>query len=146
MMTLLIGNKKSAFCQLKAKHGLTFIEVMITVVILSVGIVAIFKTYIVSLDQMTHITNRIYVSTLLDDRVATIERHLRAYKSLPLDMAQEEYINVGSKQLTFSRDLKISDIEDFVEIFNVDLSISWQEGDRDMKISRSSYISDFRSQ
>ncbi|MCA9409179.1 MAG: prepilin-type N-terminal cleavage/methylation domain-containing protein [Candidatus Omnitrophica bacterium] len=122
--------------------GLTFIEIMVTLAIISTGLVAIFKTYIFSLDQMSHLTTRLYANSLLDNQVIEIERMLKIYKTLPLELQQPEPVNVGYKKIEFFQKMKISAVEDYVNVFRLDLTINWSEGLKEKSLSRTSYITD----
>ena len=126
--------------------GFTFIEVMVTLAIFSLGIVMIFKAFHTSLDKISYLTNRLYATTILDNRISDIERMLRAYKALPIDLNQQESINVGGKFIEFKEAMEINEVEDFPNVFKIDLSLIWEEGNREVSLSRSAYISDFRMQ
>lgn len=133
-MTSPIGNNK----------GFTFIEVMVTLVIFSTGIVAVFQSYLISLDRINHITNRLYAGIYLDERLRTIERNLKVYQTLPFELDRTKEVDVGGKTLTYKHDLKISQVENFNDVFQLDLSYEWEENNRTVSLSRSIYISDFQ--
>ena len=124
----------------KNKNGFTFIEIMVTLIILSVGLVSILKSYIISLDQMSHLTNRLYATTILDNQISLIERTLRIEKKFPVSLEPIERMNAGGKKVIFQPNIKISEIADYVEIFKLDIDISWIEGRYQRKLSRSAYL------
>ena len=144
---LALKKKKKLSCKktkfLLSHSGFTFIEVMVALAVLSFGIVMIFKTCIVSLDRLSYLTNRIYATTLLDNRIAIIERMLRVYKILPFELNRKEIINVGSKKIEFSQKMSLGEVEDFADVFKLDISLIWDEQNKEMRLSRSAYISDF---
>ena len=140
-MMLLIGIKRHR--RLFSKRGFSFIEVMVTVVILSVGLVSIFQTFIISMDRMSHLTQRIYATHLLDNQIITIERRLRAYQVLPFDFNQVEHVDIGALTVDFVPKINVSAINDFVDVFQLDLTLEWKEGNKQLSLSRSAYISDF---
>lgn len=123
--------------------GLTFVEVMVTLVILSSGITMVFKSFIVSLDQLRHLTNRLYATTILDNRIAYVERMLRAYKVLPMETDSAQKVDVGVKEVKFKSEMSISAVEEYVDIFRLDVSLQWQEGNKNLRMSRSAFISNF---
>jgi hypothetical protein len=116
---------------------------MVTLVILSVGIVAIFQSLIISLDRVSHLTNRLYATNLLDNRISTIQRMLKVYKALPFDAQRNNDINVGAKALSFKEEMKINEIDDLVELFKLELAVKWSEGNQTKRMSRTVYISEF---
>ncbi len=125
-----------------SKKGLTFIEVMVALVILTSGLTAIFKILIASIDQLNHLTNRLYASTILDNRIAEIERDLRVYKVLPIELEKSEVVDVGSKEVTFDQEMTISAFDGFADIFYIDLTLKWKEANRDVSMSRAAYLSE----
>ena len=119
---------------------------MVTLVIFSTGIVAILQSYLTSLDRIEHLNNRLYASMLLDDRIALIKRNLRAYRALPLDMNRNDLVNLGNRELVLTHDLKIKQVENFQDIFELTMSYQWQEDSRLLTLSRSVYLTDFVSE
>lgn len=140
-MILLTGRNKR---KITDKSGFTFIEIMVTLSIVSLGLVGIFKTYIISLDQMSHITTRLYANALLDNQIIEIERMLKIYKTLPLELQQPPPVNVGHRKIDFSQGLKISAVDDYVDVFQIDITLNWMEGQREKTLSRTAFITDTR--
>lgn len=103
----------------------------------------IFRGYLLSLDRMQHLTNRLYATTLIDNQISDIQRVLRAYKTLPVEMNITETAQVGGKEIEFRQIMDISAVEDYVDVFKLDISLLWNEGDKEIKFSRQAYISDF---
>jgi len=126
-----------------SQSGLTFIEVMVALAIFSLAIVMIYQIFFSSLDRMSHLTTRLYANAMIDHRLAVIERSLRAYQTLPIEFNQHHATDMGLKTIDFDPRMKISEVEEFVDIFKIDLELTWQESNRDIKISRSAYICDF---
>ncbi len=122
------------------KKGFTFIEIMVTLIILSVGLVAILKSYIISVDQMRYLTNRIYATTIIDNQISLVERMLRINHTLPMALEPVEKINIGAKRVIFRPEIKITAIPDYVEIFKLDIDLTWVEGQYQRRLSRSAYL------
>jgi len=142
-MILTIGNSGTPNAKGIRKEGFTLIEILVTMTILSVGIVAIFKTYLISLDQINHLTYRLYATTILDNRISTTERMLRAFQALPIDLQHTEKVDLGHKTVNFEQELNISKVEDFLNVFEIDVTLKWMENDHQKQLSRSGYISNF---
>lgn len=131
--------------RVNGKEGFSFIELMVTITILSAGIVGLYKILLSSLDRMDYLTHRIYATILLDNKISRIERMLRVYKALPVNLPREEKADVGSRLLTFQQEVNISEVEDLLEVFRVDIGLTWSEGGRSIHLGRSAYIADYGS-
>ena len=125
------------------KQGFTFVEVMVTLAIFSVGIVGVFQSYLISLDRINHLTNRLYVHVYLDEHLKTIERNLKVYQTLPFELDRTGKIDLGGKILNYSHNLSIAQVENFNDVFELKLTYTWNERGLARSLSRSTYISDF---
>jgi prepilin-type N-terminal cleavage/methylation domain-containing protein len=145
MTTSKIGSNSSSRLGCNS-FGFTFIEVLVTISLLSLGLVLIFKAMIVSLNRIEHLTNRFYASAVLDNRISTIQRMLIVYKALPVDMNVSEKVNIGMRPVEFKQEMAFHEVEDYIDVFELDLSLVWEEQRRPVKLSRSAYLSDFQYQ
>lgn len=143
-MTSKIGSKTlPLFSFRRNPQGFTFVEVMVTLVVLSVGITAIMKTYIYSLDRMNYLSNRVYATLLIDNHVAKIERILKVYNALPMTLPPNQEIDQGGKKLDFKQEMQISAVEDQQDVFQLIVRGQWIEGERPKNIFRIAYLADF---
>lgn len=129
--------------QLQTKNGFTFIEIMVTLIILSVGIVGVYQALFKSLDLMSRLNSRLYANILLDDQIATVERRLRAYKTLPTEMPAMQEVSVGVKTINYEPQLRISEVDQYTDVFRIDLIYAWTDNKRQVQMERSAYVSDF---
>ena len=137
-----IGNSARANRRPLNTRGLTFIEVMVTLIIFSVGIVGIFKTFIISLDQLNYLTDRLYASIILDNHITAIEHMLKVDRALPLETPASETLQMGSRKVVFEQELVLSAVEDFIDTFKLDLTLTWKEGTHQKHLSRSAFVND----
>ncbi len=126
------------------RKGFTFIEVMVTLTVLSLGFVMIFKAYVVAMDQMTYLTNRLYAATFLDNHIVRMERALRAYNTISYDAGEPKKVKVGSKNIYLKPSISVAALKNLDNLFYIDLTMRWTEGKYDRKIAQSAYISNFR--
>ena len=122
--------------------GFTFIEMMVTLAVLSVGIVFIYKSFLVSIDQLEYLTQRLYATVLLDNQFSAIERNLKIYKALPVSLNESLKIPIGPKTITYKQGMNIKEVEDYPDVFSLTLVLSWSEQRRQMTLERTGYISD----
>ncbi len=70
------------------------------------------------------------------------EKMLRDYKELARDVGKTVELPVGNKILLLDQVITISEIESYPDLFSLDLSLSWKEGDKTVTLKRSGYIYD----
>ncbi len=131
---------------LKNNRGFTFVEVMLAVAILSAGIVGVFRSYLISLDRMTLLTNRLNATIVLDNQITSMERTLRAFNALPFELDPVEKVQVGAKLVEFNKQVDISQVAELQDIFELNLTLSWTEKGREVRLNRSAYLSNFKDQ
>ena len=136
------GNSSQAKPGRFTARGLTFIEVMVTLIIFSVGIVGIFKTFLISLDQLNYLTDRLYASIILDNHITAIEHMLKVNRALPLETPASETLQIGRRKVIFDQKLTLSAVEDFIDTFKLALTLTWKEGTHQKHLSRSAFIHD----
>lgn len=115
---------------------------MVTLAVLSVGIVFIYKSFLVSIDQLEYLTQRLYATVLLDNQFSAIERNLKIYKALPMSLNESLKIPIGPKTITYKQGMNIKEVEDYPDVFSLTLVLSWSERKRQMALERTGYISD----
>ena len=115
---------------------------MVTLAVLSVGIVFIYKSFLVSINQLEYLTQRLYATVLLDNQFSTIERNLKVYKALPMSLNDSFKIPIGPKVIAYKQGMNIREVEDYPDVFSLTLSLSWSERKRQMTLERTGFISD----
>ncbi|MBF0385982.1 MAG: hypothetical protein HQL27_08945 [Candidatus Omnitrophica bacterium] len=122
---------------------MTFIEVAIAIVILSSGIVAVFRSFLYCLDQTRYITNRLYADNFLENRLDKISVDLKLHQALPVSTDDVKSIDLKPTPLKIKQSIEIKEVDDFLDIFQIDLYLSWNENGREIRLSRSAYLSEF---
>ncbi|MDP2654616.1 MAG: prepilin-type N-terminal cleavage/methylation domain-containing protein [Candidatus Omnitrophota bacterium] len=124
--------------------GLTFLEMMVTIVILSTGIVAIYRSFVLSLDYQHHLACRLHANLLIDQKVSTMQYAFRHGGEVPLPSAQTaEAVRVGRKDVPFRWAVDLGAVTGADEILQADVALSWQEGKRILQVQRTVYLSQF---
>lgn len=129
----------------KNNEGYTFVEVLLAVVIFSLGMVGIFRTLIVSMDRMSLLTNRLYANLILDNQIISIERTLRSFNTLPFELDPKETVDVGLKQVVFEKKTLIEQLPELNDILSIQITLNWIEKGRPIQLTRSAYISNFKN-
>ncbi len=146
-MTLQIGNKKMALflrgC--RKKRGFSFVELMVTVAVLSSGIILIYKAFFISLSYLNHVTNRLYAIHIMDNVIVNMQ--LDAAQDRAIIFRQNEQavtVKLDNRQVDFHYFVRVYNVENLAHIFRVETSCFWKEGSRDSRISRTGLITDYR--
>ena len=135
------GHGPSKRACLISKQGFTFIELMVTLAVLSFGIVMVYKAFFASLDQINYLNHRLYATIFLDNQLTEMQRAYKSSKTVPMNFASTESVEIGYKTIDFKPTKVMTPVEDIPFLFQVDLSVSWTEkGDRTITLSRSAYI------
>jgi hypothetical protein len=91
---------------------------------------------------MSYLNSRLYANIMLDDRIARVERTLRAYKVLPFELDPRETVEMGVRTLVLNPEMNIAEVSQFVDVFKIDVAYNWVENGKNIRLSRSAYISD----
>ena len=138
-----IKHPRFYFNRLLSRKGLSFVEVMVALSVFSIGVVGIFQSFHVSLDRLFHLNNRLYAMQILENRISLVERLFKAHRSLPPDIEQKETVSVGGKEIEFEYEMNIDTVENLIDTFEVNVSLSWKERRRLKKVTRTAYISNY---
>lgn len=125
----------------RKSSGFTFVEVMVTLAVLSVGIIMIYRSFLISLDQINYLTRRVYATVTLDNLISELERTLKVSKALPIGFDDTLEVDLGDKKLEFNQQINIAQNEELKNLFKVECVLSWKERNRPITLSRPAYIS-----
>ena len=146
-MTSLTGsNAFPVFLQSKPrrKRGLTFIEVMITAIVLAGGLVAIYRAFFIGLDPLDHLSYRLCAINLIEKKIAFVEKDFRSLKDFDIGPLTESVV-VNNRPIEFRYAINLQPIGELLSVFHLDIVLSWQEKGHPMSISRSAYFSGISS-
>ena len=141
-MILSIGSNLHAgqVRRMTRRRGITFIEVMLTVIILSTGLVALYRSFFSAVDYLDHLSTRLYALNLMESRIATIEKDFRSLKDFDIGELQEEAL-INNHPVTFRYAVDFKPVGTLLSVFELDIVLSWQERGRAVSISRTAYFS-----
>jgi type II secretion system protein I len=122
----------------RLKKGFTLIEVLLSVVILAVGIVAVQKVFIGSLSALSVIENWDQAEWLLQNKIWETERRLQEKpKSFP---SVPRYEVLLGKHRAYQYDLNIRSISPDNNLLEAEAKISWENRGIRRSISRVFYL------
>lgn len=120
-----------------AKRGFTLIELMVAVSILSIGIVAVLRSFCNSVTVLETMRNRIMALRFLDEKMGEIEQRAWEQEGIA-EESQEAGISLGNRQAVYKLEVAVLEPEEEIEegteeenISEVKLSLFWKEAGRE---------------
>lgn len=127
-----------------SKHGFTFFELMVTVVILALGITMIYRGLLSALTIQRHMVYRSYAHNLMNHKIASLQFAFQQNDNVPVYEEDEiENIVLNNNRVVFRYQCRFSPVMSLPNIQRVDMALSWQEHHRRFRLRRSAYISKF---
>ena len=128
-----IGNKTGGF---------TFIEVMMALVVLSAGLVFIYKSFFLSVDYLSRLKTRLYANELIDEKIADITRVFHETADLSSTVG-DVYVSrdIDHKHIDFTYKVQFLPIEGYDNLFRLNVAVSWPDAGRKTQLSRQAILS-----
>jgi len=121
--------------------GFTFVEVMVSLVVLCSGIVFIYKSFFLCADYLNNLTCRLYASSLIDEKMGDITKSFAEWPAKDLDFGSTHVtLKVNHKPVEYNYDIKLSPLSDVNSVWEVNVKLNWQDGPRNMQVERSAYM------
>ncbi len=111
-----------------------------TIVVLSVGLVGVYRSFFSALNYLEHLSTRLYALNLMDGRIATIERDFRSLKDFDIGVLTEEAV-INNRPVTFQYAVDFKSVGTLLSVFELDVVLSWEERGHIVSISRTAYFS-----
>ena len=113
-MTWLTGNKKS----------FTLIEIMVTLSVLSVGLLSVYRSLFSLLDSTQYLSSRLQAQALVNNKIWEMEHNIK-----------------GEQQAkNFKWSINILSVQGAEVLNEIKLGLLWQERGRDAGIYRTAYV------
>jgi len=125
------------------KSGFSFVELMITMVILCVGLVLVIQGFITAAAALNRTQNMISACSFLDTKMQELEATAKKNNGIKKDTSEGTF---SAKERDFNWNLDISAMEkdeemDLSEDLNVaKLEVSWQEQNQPRDLAVSAYL------
>ena len=124
--------------QFGGKKGFTLIEIILSIVILTVGIISVQRVFIGSLSALSVIENWDQAEALLEEKIWDIERGVKEGDGV-LPSSQSNGVLLG-KIRTYQYDLNIRAIDRESNFVEATLSVSWKISGIKRSITRHFYL------
>jgi prepilin-type N-terminal cleavage/methylation domain-containing protein len=124
-----------------SSRGFTFVEVMVSLVVLCCGIVLIYKSFFLCADYLNNLTCRLYASSLIDEKIGDIAESFADWPARDLDLGLTDVeLEINHKPVHFTYAINLAPLPDVKSVWQLDVRLSWVDGPRNMHASRSAYM------
>ena len=126
-------------------RGFSFLEVMTAIMVLSGGLVLIYKAFFLVLDYTNHLACRLQANVFLDEKISDLQRALHDQNQLTMVQSKEvDHVLIANKQIDFQYTLDVRGVENWQGLFLLEVTVSWQERGRRIQLSKETYVSSYR--
>ena len=114
---------------------------MVTLVILSAGIVLIFKTFFLCVDYLNRLSIRLYASELVDEKIADLSRAFRldGNPSVIQGPSSVEQ-NINHKPIDFLYQVQFDPVQGYEGLYRLEVGVSWVDAGRPARFARSTLV------
>ena len=117
--------------------GFTLFEVMVAVAILSLGVVLIYRTFLTSLATFKYYSTNLQAQCWMGEKIWEVEDSLLYRKGLGAGKRSGNLF-LGNRKIAWR--ISVDSISPTEEFYQLDLTLFWQENNRRITISRTTYI------
>jgi prepilin-type N-terminal cleavage/methylation domain-containing protein len=129
-MMLQIGNKKSL-------RGFTLLEVMITTAVLALGATLIYQSFFIAVDSFNYYSTLLKITPWMNERIWQAQDDFKHFGLAATASAGGGKLEVNNKNINWS--LAYNSVDQLDNFSQIDLILFWQQGQRQVKLSRSAY-------
>ena len=132
---LSIGNR------MRSQKAYTFLELMVTVSILSVGIVGIYRALLTSLDYQSELSQRLYAINILEDEISLLENQYRATAEDPsAENGKVIEAVLDHRPVPFTLSVSPGLSENIEGLLPVELALTWPSRGHNVTLKRYTYL------
>lgn len=125
---------------LKDKKGFSFIEMMTTIAVLSLGIVAVYQSFFKSLGYVNHMTYRLCALNIISSEIELIQKRFEVTGEIVLTDVRPKTVQVHGHPIEFTPYVDLASVNNKENIYQLNIALSWNESGRQIVMSRSCYI------
>ena len=132
-MILLTGNKRA----LRASRGFTLIEIMISIAILSVGLILVLQGFSYALNILRISQDNLETSLLAEEKMAELEINTKQKNDAFLKDASGD---LQSNNMEFKWQIRLIPDTEYEDLYKAMATVSWKEGRRNGASIFSTYL------
>jgi len=126
---------------MRNRKAYTFLELMVTVSVLSIGIVGIYRALLTSLDYQTELSQRLYAITLLEHEMALLESQYRANGEIPAAENNKVIEAVlDRRSVPFTLLILPTPVQSIEGLMPVEAALTWPSRGRSITLKRMTYF------
>ncbi|MFH2137146.1 MAG: prepilin-type N-terminal cleavage/methylation domain-containing protein [Candidatus Omnitrophota bacterium] len=134
-------NLSSVICH--PTSGFTLVEVLVAVVVLSVGLVIIYESFLMSLDVINLFFNRLNAQFFISEKIAQVQHGFDQPAGTFFSPNQNGIVTLNNRLFNWQIDMNLLDVRG--ELYKLDTVVSWKEGSKDSVIRRSTLVKKYFS-
>lgn len=119
-----------------SQKGFTLIEVMISVAVLTFGVVAVYEAMLTSLDTFSLYANTLNTQSWLDEEMWEFQDRLNQSAILLIGENSADVVRNGRH---FQGHVTVDPLDWDANLYKIKAQIVWQEGSRSVEVSRDTY-------
>ena len=124
----------------RLKRGFTLVEIVVTVAILSFGIVTIYEALFVSMDAYGYYTHYLSTQDWMNEKLWESQSTLIESSILEEEQTSGHFIREHKK---YNWTQIVSAVDPSQGLYKVTLKLSWSEGNKQSRIEREAYLLPF---
>jgi len=123
----------------KKIFSFTLVEIIVTVTILSLGIVFVYQGFLTSLGANGYCKNYLVAQNWIDQKFWNTQKSLLEYHSL-FTQKREGNIKINGKEFSWQFDYSLIAGSEAMDLYDIQLWLYWKEGKRSIKLVRATYF------
>ncbi len=121
----------------KSSKGFTLVELIVTVAILSFGIVTIYEALFISMDTYGYYVNYLETQDWINEKIAEKNNELAQVMLLEIGETSGQIVR---NQKTFNWTVIVSFINEEQNLYRVNVTLFWKQAGKKVKTSRVAYL------
>ena len=101
--------------------------------VLVVGVVVIFESFLISLDALAVFNNRLNAQWFFEEKIWQIQSRLNDPAGAFLPLESSGVIRLGAEEYAWKSTLQL--VNPVQELYRVSLDLNWQQGNKRMKLN-----------
>lgn len=129
------------FAGKSARRGFTLAECLTAVVILSVGIVFLYRALLHTMDLEDYLSHRLYAGQWLQDQADFLTGQASVKKNVPQDsLSAKSLVTIRNRLLEFSFQADVLEFKDLKDLAGFSTTVLWNERGRTIRLPQTIYV------